>query len=72
MRRSWRRARRDWTIDVTAPRQVLSPKADDISSTAPWSFGLALLGIAVAVMILGAIFPEFFDSGLNQSGLGFP
>ena len=54
------------------PARFCPPKADDISSTAPWSFGLALLGIAVAVMILGAIFPEFSNSGLNQSGLGFP
>ena len=48
-----------------------SPKADDTVSAAPWSFGLTLLGIAVAVIIPGAIFPEFFGAGLSQSGLGF-
>jgi hypothetical protein len=48
------------------------PKLDKTVSTATWSCGLTLLGLAVAVIMLGAVLPEIFDPGLNQSGLGLP
>jgi len=47
-------------------------KAHDSVSAAAWGFGLTLLGLAAAVIILGAVFPKFFGPGLNPSGLGFP
>jgi len=65
-------------LDTTRLEQAMSLQAarfsppDDTISTANWSFGLALLGLAVAVIMLGAVFPEIFDPSLNQSGLGVP
>jgi hypothetical protein len=46
-------------------------KPHDPISAAAW-FGLALLGAAVAVIMLGAVFPKFFGPDFNLSGLGFP
>lgn len=45
---------------------------DDTASAAPWGVGLTLLGVAVSVIMLGAVFPEFFRAGLDLSDLGFP
>ena len=65
-------------LDTTRLDQAMSLQAarfsppDDTVSTATWSFGLALLGLAVAVILLGAVLPEIFAPGLNQSGLGVP
>ena len=47
-------------------------KPDDSVSAAGCGLGLTLLGVAVAAIMLGAVFPEFFDPGFNQSGFGFP
>lgn len=47
-------------------------EVDDNVSAALWRFGLTLLGVAVAVIMLGAVFPKFFNPGFNPSVLGLP
>jgi hypothetical protein len=47
-------------------------KPHDWVSNGAWGFGLALLGAAVAIIMLGAVFPKFFGPGFNPSGLRFP
>jgi hypothetical protein len=46
-------------------RAVVS-NADNIVSAAPWRFALVLLGLAAALIIVGAVFPEFFAGGFNH------
>jgi hypothetical protein len=46
--------------------------ADKIVSAAPWRFALVLLGLAAAMIILGAVFPGFFAGDFNHFGFDTP
>jgi hypothetical protein len=54
-------------LDTTRLEQAMSLQAarfsppDETVSTATWRFGLTLLGLAVAVIMLGAVFPKIFN-----------
>jgi hypothetical protein len=51
---------------------VLPENADNIVPTAPWRFALVLLGLAAALIIIGAAFPEFFTGSLSHFGPDTP
>jgi hypothetical protein len=46
--------------------------ADNIVPTAPWRLALVLLGLAAALIILGAAFPEFFTGSFSHFGPDTP
>jgi hypothetical protein len=46
--------------------------ADKIVSAAPWRFALVLLGLAAAMIILGAVFSGFFAGDFNHFGFDTP
>jgi hypothetical protein len=52
---------------------VVSPEnADTLVPAARWRFAFVLLGLAAALIILGAVFPGFFAGGLNHFGPDTP
>jgi hypothetical protein len=51
---------------------VSSESAGNNVPAVPWQFGLLLLGLAAALIILGAVFPGFFAGGFNHFGPDAP
>ena len=51
---------------------VLSENATGLVQTYTWRFALMLLGLAAALIILGAAFPEFFTGSLDHFGSDIP
>ena len=46
----------------------VSGRPEDTLATAPWRFGALLLGLGIALVIIGAAFPEIFVGALAISG----
>jgi hypothetical protein len=51
---------------------ISAENADKIVSAVPWRFALVLLGLAAALIILGAVFPGLFAGGFNHFGPDTP
>ena len=51
---------------------VSAENADNIGPTAAWRFAMVLLGLAAALIIIGAAFPEFFTGILSHFGSDTP
>jgi len=51
---------------------ISAENAGKIVSAVPWRFALVLLGLAAALIILGAVFPGFFAGGFNHFGPDTP
>ena len=51
---------------------VSAENADNIEPTAPWRFAMVLLGLAAALIIIGAAFPEFFTGTSSHFGPDTP
>ena len=56
-------------------RESLTAFAVEVTDRKPaasWPFGLALLGLAAALIATAAGFPDFFAAGLGQFGAAAP
>ena len=50
----------------------ISGRPEDTLATAPWRFGVLLLGLAIALVIIGAAFPEIFVGTFGHFGSDTP
>jgi hypothetical protein len=50
----------------------VSGRPEDTLATAPWRFGVLLLGLAIALVIIGAAYPEIFVGAFGQFGSDTP
>jgi hypothetical protein len=50
----------------------VSDRPEDTLATAPWRFGVLLLGLAIALVIIGAAFPEIFVGTFGHFGSDTP
>jgi hypothetical protein len=56
---------------LAAATQV-SGRPEDTVATAPWRFGVLPLGLGIALVIIGAAFPEIFAGAFGHFGSDTP
>jgi hypothetical protein len=50
----------------------VSGRPEDALAMAPWGFAVLLLGLAIALVIIAATFPEIFVASFNHFGPDTP
>jgi hypothetical protein len=58
--------------DRLAGATRVSGRPEDTLATGPWRFGVLLLGLAIALVIIGAAFPEIFVGAFGHLGSDTP